>query len=405
MSDRVSLLEAILKDPGKIVKRSSVTTVTRHRVAERIFYVKRYLHYLRPWRPFVFFFKPSRSKIEWQLSTQLQALGIAVVPHRAHGERWSGRGLLESVLITEGLAGYEPVSDLFAVEAHRLQQSLGRFLCKMHDAGVFHLDLNPENLLYSSVTDSVCLVDLDKISVLPRLSDPQRLGNLTTLRSYLMLSNAFYQAYGHEILQRADEIAQRAQRERRVRWAGWARRWQSHTEDVPTHPIGERAWRVRQPFLTEALREILENPDEFLEKRATILRRTDQQLVGSREGWIVWRFEESCLGSHQAVQWYQNAWHLELAGIATARPIAMAETSQGIFQRRSYFIAQERAGAVALDQCVRDRSELLARVAEQNAKLEAEGFTHSRGNPQSYHFDAHGAPMLWDLEGLSEFVP
>ena len=101
-----SLLPEVLQESGETVKTSSATIVTRRHVGNREFYVKRYLHERRGLAPLSYFVRASKSRREWDQAPQFQARGVAVVPHLAHGERWGWYGLLESVLITEGLPGY-----------------------------------------------------------------------------------------------------------------------------------------------------------------------------------------------------------------------------------------------------------------------------------------------------------
>src|SRR5687767_1291959 len=89
----------------QVVKDDRAKSVARHEVKGRAFYVKRYRHGAFPGRSLKFLFKPSQAKQEWRLAAEFEKRGIRVVRHVGLGERWSARGLMESVLITEAFAG------------------------------------------------------------------------------------------------------------------------------------------------------------------------------------------------------------------------------------------------------------------------------------------------------------
>ena len=61
-----SLLPEALRQAGESVKISSATIVTRCRVANREFYVKRYLHERRGLAPLSYFVRASKSRREWE---------------------------------------------------------------------------------------------------------------------------------------------------------------------------------------------------------------------------------------------------------------------------------------------------------------------------------------------------
>ena len=138
--DFAALLSSVLESGGECVKRSGITTVTRHDVAGRQFYVKTQFHGQRWWWPPKYFFKRPRGWHEWRVAGRLESFGIPVVPHLAYGERWGGSGLLETTLITEGIAGYQPLPKGADLSDPPLQKRLGQLVRRMHDAGVIHED-------------------------------------------------------------------------------------------------------------------------------------------------------------------------------------------------------------------------------------------------------------------------
>jgi len=304
----------ILHSEPETVKKTEITWVTRHRVAGREFYVKRYQHGATRFRPFKYFFKSPRSRHEWRLAPELRANGILVVPHLAHGERRAWRGLLESAVITECPATYEAVKAL----APELQEAFGRFVRQLHGAGVLHLDCHPKNLLYSAVERRFCLVDLDKIELHRRLDDRQRFDNLVLIVARVPLTKAFYDGYGGEMAGRADEIAAEAKKTRRMLKARVARHWRAHRENIVVREVGGLRWLVRADAECPELQVVLENPD-----------RDDAQYE-------VQRFTNTIRAARTD---YRRAYRRELIGETDAKPVAVGEKRILGFCLRSYFVA------------------------------------------------------------------
>lgn len=112
-----------------------------------MFYVKRYRHAAAGLRTLKFFFKPAQGRHEWRLAQELARRGIPAVDHLAHGERWTWRGLEESILITGAFDGV-PLDE---AESPDLAAVLA-FVRQMHEHGVLQRDLHPGNLLVSPQT-------------------------------------------------------------------------------------------------------------------------------------------------------------------------------------------------------------------------------------------------------------
>lgn len=108
----------------------------------------------RPWR-------------ELRLTAELRARGLPVPrPVAAHVER---RGLAyRGDLITERLAGAEPLADLLAAGALPAAQwtALGQVVRRFHEAGVRHDDLNARNVLRDA-QGRFFVIDFDKARLLP----------------------------------------------------------------------------------------------------------------------------------------------------------------------------------------------------------------------------------------------
>jgi tRNA A-37 threonylcarbamoyl transferase component Bud32 len=299
------LLAAVLEDTGETVKQSFVTLVTRHRVAGRVFYVKRYRYEARPLSPVKYFVRSPKSRREWRHAPLLQQRGIGVVPHLAHGERWGWRGLLQSTLITEGMESYEALSAVRDPASADLQFALGRFLRRIHDAGVLYLDISAKNVLYSPVDHAFCLLDVDKVAMASRQDAPQRVDNLIFFCSYFPLTGKFFEGYGDDLVG-ADQIRQRAEALRRARLAKWAGRCLKHKHEVITKRLGGLKWHIRLAHLDARLENVLQDPARHL---------------GNASGFVVQK-----LRFRSAREAYRQAYHRELLGdAATPQPVAAAE--------------------------------------------------------------------------------
>jgi tRNA A-37 threonylcarbamoyl transferase component Bud32 len=300
-----SLLPEVLRRPGEFVKTSSATTVTRHRVANREFYVKRYFHERRGLAPLSYFVRASKSRREWNQAPQLQSRGVAVVPHLAHGERWGGYGLLESVLITEGLMGYVSLLTIRDATNPEFQSALGQFLRHMHDAGVLYLDISAKNVLYSATEHKFCLIDIDKVQLCATIDEQQRLAHLATFRSRFALAPAFYDGYGSGFSRHAAEIDERAAAMRRARVARFSRICLRHTHEVARKRIGGLQWHIRRVYLDERLEKILQDPDRQMD---------------NPNGLVVNR-----LAYRSGKKAYRKAYGSELMGESAPRPVAAAD--------------------------------------------------------------------------------
>lgn len=315
-----SLLPEVLQQRGESVKTSSATIVTRHRVANREFYVKRYLHERRGLAPLAYFVRDSKSRREWRQAPQFQARGVAVVPHLAHGERWGWYGLRESVLITEGLSGYVSLLTTRDGTNPEFQSALGRFLRRMHDAGILYLDISAKNVLYSAGEHAFCLIDIDKVRLYPTITEQQRVAHLATFRSRFALAPAFYDAYGSGFSRHAAEIDQRAVAMRRVRVARFSRICLKHSHEVTRKRIGGLKWHIRRAYLDETLERVLRDPDSH---------------TGDPHGFVVDR-----LAFRSGKEAYRRAYAIELMGGSAPRPVAAADKRVLGFVVRGYFVAK-----------------------------------------------------------------
>lgn len=315
-----SLLAKVLQETGEPVKISAATTVTRCRAANREFYIKRYLHERRGLAPMAYFIKSDKSRREWRFAPEFQARGIAVVPHLAQGERWGWYGLLESVLITEGLPGYVPLLMCPEPRTPEFQSALGRFLRQMHDAGVVYLDISAKNVLYSASNNKFCLIDIDKAELHDALDERQRIDHIIVFRSHFALTAAFYDGYGNQVARHAADIDKQAAVMERARRERVSRVCLKHRHEVATKRIGRLKWHIRIKYLDDKLEHILQQLDSE---------------AGSANGFVVNR-----LAFHSGKEAYRRAYGQELSGEPGPRPVAAADKRVLGVVVRGYFVAK-----------------------------------------------------------------
>lgn len=359
-------LDALLVDAGRRIKESPVKLVTHHDVAGKTYYVKRYRHAGVPLRPLKFFFKPSQARQEWTVAQQING---PIVKHVALGERWTLTGLHESILITEGFDGHEPV----AADAERVLE----FVRQLHERGILQRDLHPGNILVNK--QELRLVDLHG-TILKTPSADEIADNLAQLRVFLPIP------VPPEIERRSAELG-------RQHFAQRARRCLKRNRDFDR----QDGWHYRREFWKEEWRD----PETFL-SRARILKRGRTSVVGAADGVVMKQYNirrpsrllKDLFRRSRAVQAYLKAYHLELAGIPTARPFAAGEKRVCRFLVKSWFVMEELTG-------VREITPQDDRAARALiARLHRAGFSHRDLKRSNIVINAQGEAFLIDLEGL-----
>ena len=389
------LLDELLKSPGETVKESPVKRVTRHHLGGKTFYIKRYFHQAVPLRPLKFFFKATQARQEWELAQQLEERHIPIVRHIALGERRTWSGTQESILITEGFDGV-PLSSAMNVDL----SAVLTFVSRMHELGVLQGDLHPGNLLARPEPFELRLVDLDGTRVFANLSVKQRSQNLALLRVFLPVP------VSREIDEQSRQLRKQLLQER-------SRRCLRNNREFTAQRHGGLNWQVRLPFVNDAVGKVLNGPDSFMETRAQILKPGRTSTVGKADSLVLKRFNfrkvenlvKDLFRSSRARRAFRAAYHLELAGLPTARCIAVANQRTGSFLLRSYLLMEEIAGAIDLGTYLRTNHEPTLTLARQTgrliARLHDEGFSHRDLKETNLVIGADGILYLLDLDGLT----
>lgn len=397
-----ALLDA-LAAKGRVIKESPAKLVTLHHIPRGDLYVKRY-RTVPAFRAAKFWFRDSQSRREWRLAGEMERRGIPVVRHLAMGERWSALGLTESILVTESFAGV-PMVEFPGRNEPEVQSALGRLLRLMHDQGVLQFDLYG-NILVRAEPLELRRVDVHHALLKNSLTEREKLDNLAFLDTEVPLLEAFYRAYGWDA-SLAARVRARSIVMRRDFCAHRARRCFRENHDfLPLRQGPLKCW-VRRQFLDANLRGILAAPDAALET-AQPLKRGRSATVASAHGLVIKRFNfrrassllKNCFRSSRAKLAFRRAYHLELAGIPTARGAAAAERRVGPVLLRSYFVMEEIPGARDLAGFAGETRLMAAKVAELLAKLHNAGFSNRDMKETNILIDCAGRPVLIDLEGL-----
>jgi hypothetical protein len=143
---------------------------------------------------------PERVFRELELSEALRAAGIETPPVVAARARRATGGGFELDLLTrrvegalDGLRALQRTAQLTGGAAlrARLFAESGRFVARLHLAGLFHADLTPRNLLvdeavFSGAPARFHVLDLDRSRLAPALSERERVANLARLARFLL---------------------------------------------------------------------------------------------------------------------------------------------------------------------------------------------------------------------------
>ncbi len=388
------LLDTLLTTPATIVRASPVRTVTLHRLNGCSYFIKRYLIGRSPWRRLLFLVKNPPAEKQWAAGLRLERLGLPVVRSLACGARNSLRGLEESILITEGFEGV-PLTEL------RMPDWSGvlRFLKEMHDRGVVQPDLHVGNLLACPHSGELRLIDFGHVQFKKRVSEAERLENL----AFLALSAP---------IPLSPEVEELRQKLRRRVYRKRSRRCLKDNREFGRERGGRMTWRIRLPFLGESLRKLIEDPDRLLENGCCVLKAGRTTTIGCWDGLVLKRFNlvkaanivKDLFRGSRAERSYRLAYHLELLGIPTARPVAFADRRKAGFPVSSFFVAKEITGARTLASLL-DADQpiglsVVRNLADLVAGLHNEGFSHRDLKATNLLSGPEGRSYLLDLDGL-----
>jgi hypothetical protein len=308
------LLETVLNSSVAVIKESPAKLVTK----QADYFVKRYRYEHLALRPLKFFLKASQARQEWRLAASLNALGVPLVEHVALGERWSTRGLLESVLITRAFDGV-PLDEVREFDLIRVVE----FVKRLAETRYLHRDLHPANLLVNPGSGEIRLVDVHGMKLARKLA-PERIED--EMLAQLCMTMA---------LPVAEEVAGYGQYKRRRAFEQRARRCVKNNRDFAVKRFGALRWHVRRDLPAD-FETILRAPDDFI-ARAKMLKDGRSSTVAAGQEVVLKRFNfrrvlrplKDLFRESRACAAFRKAYHLELCGIPTARVLAAANACSG----------------------------------------------------------------------------
>lgn len=127
---------------------------------------------------------------EMHLLAELWRLGLPVpMPVAARVVRtgvW-----YQADLITARLPDVVPLADIITELPVVALQQVGKTIRRFHQAGLYHVDLNPRNIVINPITEEVFLLDFDRCRLFAKPLDPLRCrANLNRLHRALVKLNA-----------------------------------------------------------------------------------------------------------------------------------------------------------------------------------------------------------------------
>ena len=287
----------------------------------------------------------------------LEALAESGVPHPK--KIWSLKDDGGYFLATEYLDDSASLESCYqGLSFSQLQPLLKDALAcigQLHRAGWMQEDIHLDNFLLSNGNLHV----IDGGGIAPVKDTRQKLDNLglffaQMVPDYDVLAPQVIAAYGQDAPEE-DELLQAIgrMREKRIRhYIGKAVR--TCTQFEVARSAGSFVAIGRQ-FATEKLKKIMGEPDvavghgDFLKQGNTA---TVVKIVGDRSEWVLkrynikdfWHWVSRCWRPSRAWVSWQNAYRLELLGIATPQPLAMRENRNGPFRREAYLLTEYAAG-------------------------------------------------------------
>jgi tRNA A-37 threonylcarbamoyl transferase component Bud32 len=304
------LEEWLQQGQARVVKHGPHRTVYRVALPDLDFYLKHYrLTDLRSWvRQAV---RPAKARLEYDRALAVAAHEIPTVTPIGLGVGCAGPGPSDSFLLTKSLHNVSPLnhfieSTLPAFEPGRqvrlrlrLAEELGRFIARMHDAGILHHDLHAANLLVRLDPEDhlhLYLVDLHAVHLGRPLDWPTRRANLVVLNRWFVLRvgrvdrRRFWKAYLEASRLRLCEQDLALDVEKRT-WASNLRFWRNRDQRcLVTNRYYERvASSVASGYAVRdldhsALAALLANPDEpFQRPGVRLLKDSRSSTVAELE--------------------------------------------------------------------------------------------------------------------------
>lgn len=251
-------------------------------------------------------------------------------------------------------------------------QQIQSIFVKQHQAGIYHVDLHPNNFVIAA--NGIYIVDVADVKrawfFQKNLSLRKSIANLVLLYAQLpirhtaMIFDLFEQycdarqwSFDRHLQQMMQAYLFQA---RRRRMQNMIKRCFRNCKGIVAHRDFNVRWAYREAGNSEALQTFLKNPDAYLTPENMVkggrtctvakIKLNGQAVIVKRYNIKnVWHgFKKGWYASRAARSW-QNANVLDLLGIPTAKPIACYEKRWlGFFHREAYFLCAYHPGELLL---------------------------------------------------------
>jgi tRNA A-37 threonylcarbamoyl transferase component Bud32 len=186
------------------------------------------------------------------------------------------------------------------------------------------------------------------------------------------------------------------------------RAWKRNRDFEP-QKHGRHRWQVRSGIMNDEIQQVLQAPDSFLARAALKFKKGRSSMVAAGDSVVLKRYNfkkpfnlvKDLFRPSRALASFRKAYHLELSGIPTARPLAAADRRVSGLVTGGYFLMERIPSAVSLRDYRSDAALVVRKVASLIAKLHEEGFSHRDLKTSNIMFDQNDRPVLIDLDGLS----
>jgi tRNA A-37 threonylcarbamoyl transferase component Bud32 len=351
-----------------------------HRVVYRVdlpqgsIYVK---HFLVPdWRATLRqWVRRGKGRNEGKRSQHLASIGVPTITPIALGERRKRNFLLENYLVTLAISSAIPLDEFVERDLpempeplrsqirQRLALAMAVLTARLHDAGLYHQDFHPGNIMVRLAADhspELFMIDLDALRTSRRVTWSLARRNLALLDHYFWLRSSrtdryrFLKAYLQNRADQAPDVRRFALRiEDATRlwaerlWTRWGRRCRRSNKYFEVYS-GSRSWCVASRDLDSTLvQSLLENPDLPFENpstrilknsRTTTVAETTMLVRGAPTRVVYKRFNRkkwldpllTIFRPSRAWRSWQAGQHLVSRGIPTPQNLAF------VSRRRSF---------------------------------------------------------------------
>lgn len=267
----------------------------------------------------------------------------------------------------------------------KILQPLQLIFAKQHQAGIYHVDLHPNNFVIAA--NGVYIVDVADAKrawfFRKGLSRRKSIANLVLLyaqlpiRHHAIIADLFKQycelrqwPFDQRLQNKMQTYLFRA---RRQRMQNMIKRCFRNCKGIVAHHDFHARWAYREADNSESLQAFLKNPEAYLMQGSVVkgghtctvakIELKEQSVIVKRYNIKnAWHGLKKGLFISRAARSWQNANVLDLLGIPTAKPIAYYEKRWlGFFRREAYFLCAYQQGELLLPY-FRSSSESLGKV-------------------------------------------